>query len=184
MKDIKAILAEAGIEAEVADKVAAEVKANYRTVAEWQKKVDRIAELEQSNADLAEAAAAVEGTSQEVEALKAKLKGMEEAETARKAAEAESKKRDDFRKSFDEALGGRKFANGIVEESVFDKAYAHCTANAGSSAKDAIEALTKDAEGVWVNPQHDPRRMPTNEQLSTSRGKDAQTKSFLDALFG
>lgn len=184
MKDIKAILAEHDIPAEAAEAIVAEVKASYRSKAELDKKNDRIADLEKANADLAEKASKVEGTSAEVEALKEQVRSYEAAEAKRTADEAEAKRRSDFKAAFDEALSGREFANSIVEESVFEKAYAHCAANAGASAKDAIEDAVKGVDNVWVNPQQDPRRMPTNEQLSTSRGKDAQTKSFLDALFG
>ena len=64
MKDIKTALKENGItEGEVYDNLVACVRENYRTVAEWTKKVDRIAELEAANADLADKAAKVDGDS-------------------------------------------------------------------------------------------------------------------------
>ena len=185
MKDIKAILADHEIPDEAAAAIAAEVRANYKTVAEWTKKVDRISDLERQNAELADAASKVEGTTAEVSALKEQVEAMKRAEADRVAAEAEQAKRDEFRKAFDEALGGREFANSIIRDSVFDTAYASCTANAATNAKDAIEAAVRDVENVWKNPQRDPHKMPTDDLLKTGRkSAEQQRKSFADALFG
>lgn len=185
MKDIRSILAEHEIPEDVAKAIETEVKANYKTVKEFAKKTDRIAELEAANADLAEAAGKVEGSTQEIEQLRKKVKDFEDAETARVAAEAEAKRRADFTETFNAALGDRKFANSIIEESVFEKAFRHCTENTGASAKDAIDAAVKDIDNVWVNPQNDPRRMPTAQDISTRQASEETVKrSFADALFG
>lgn len=185
MKDIKAILSEYEIPAETASAIAEQVRANYRTVAEWTKKVDRIAELEQANAELTEAASRLEGTDEEITALKARVKSYEDAEAERKASEELAKRKAEFRKSFDEATGGKKFANGIVEEAVFERAYAHCAANAGASAKDALDLAIEGVDNVWVNPQHDPHSMPSDDQINTGRkSAEHQRKSFADQLFG
>ena len=184
MKDIKTALKENGItEGEVYDNLVACVRENYRTVAEWTKKVDRIAELEAANADLADKAAKVDGDSQAHEELKRELQAMKDAEEKRKADEAEAANRASFAQRFDEALEGREFANSIVRDAVFEKAYAHCTANAGADAKAAIEDAVKGVDNVWVNPQQDPRKMPNGEDMKTSR-KSAEEKNFLNALFG
>ena len=68
---------------------------------------------------------------------------------------------------------------------MFEKAYAHCTANAGASAKDAVELAVDGVDNVWVNPQHDPKSMPGDDQLNTGRkSAEHQRKTFADALFG
>ena len=108
---------------------------------------------------------------------------MKDAEEKRKADEAEAANRASFAQRFDEALEGREFANSIVRDAVFEKAYAHCTANAGADAKAAIEDAVKGVDNVWVNPQQDPRKMPNGEDMKTSR-KSAEEKNFLNALFG
>lgn len=185
MKDIKAILSEYEIPQETAAAIAEQVRANYRTVAEWTKKVDRIAELEKANAEMSEAAAKLDGSVEEIEALKAQVETYKTAEAERKAAEALAQKKAEFRKAFDEALGDKRFANSIVEEAVFEKAYAHCTTNAGASAKDAVELAVEGVDNVWVNPQHDPKSMPGDDQLNTGRkSAEHQRKTFADALFG
>lgn len=185
MKDIKAILAGHEIPEETAAAIAAEVKANYRTIAEWTKKVDRISELEAQNAELAEAASKVEGTTAEIGALQEQLEAMRKADEQRKAEEAEQTKRDEFRKAFDEALGEREFANAIIRDAVFETTYSSCSADAAVNAKDALEAAVKDVDNVWKNPQRDPHRMPTDEQMKTGRSSaEHQKKSFANALFG
>lgn len=185
MKDIKAILADHDVTGEAAEAIAAEVKANYKTVAEWTKKVERISELEQANADLADKASKVEGSTAEVEALKEQLEAMKKADADRKAAEAEQAKREEFRKTFDEAVGDRKFANGIIEASVFETAYKACRDNAGVGAKDALEEALSGHDNVWLNPQRDPHSMPSDEVMRTGRkSAEQQKRAFANALFG
>lgn len=184
MKDIRSILNDYEIPEEVREAIAKEVRANYKTIADWQKKADRIAELEEANASLTEKVTALKDGSEEADALRKQVADYQAAEAKRAADAAEADRRESFRKSFEEALGERKFANGIVEKAVFDAAYADCTANAGRSAKDAIDAATKDAEGVWVNPQRDPAKMPTQSIISGGEQRTHEEKSFLEALFG
>ena len=184
MKDIKTALKENGItEGEVYDNLVACVRENYRTIAEWTKLKGENADLKQANADLADKAAKVDGDSQAHEELKRELQAMKDAEEKRKADEAEAANRASFAQRFDEALEGREFSNSIVRDAVFEKAYAHCAANAGADAKAAIEDAVKGVDNVWVNPQQDPRRMPNGENMKTSR-KSADERNFLNALFG
>lgn len=187
MKDIKAIIndhaAELGDEAKEA--IVADVKANYKTAAEWAKKAERIGELESQVATLSEQASRIESDAAEVEELKSQLESYREADERRKAEEEEAAKRDEFRISFDEALNGRKFANGIVERSVFEQAYEACAGAAGKGAKEALEEIVGDADGVWVNPQRAPQWMPTKDILENKAASDeAKRKSFAEALFG
>lgn len=187
MKNIEAILNEhaADVSEEVRAAIAKDVRANYKTLAEWTKKTDRISELESKIADLTEAAGKLEGSTAELEELKAKVKSFEDAEAKRKADEDAEKAKAAFKTQFDAAVGERKFANELIAEVVFDKAYKDCTANAGKSAKDAIEEATRDMGGVWSNPQRDPFRMPTPEQVSTkSPDADEAKRSFAAMLFG
>lgn len=184
MKDIKAILSDFDLPDETRSAIEREVKANYKTIADYQKKADRITALEEQIDSLSEQAAKLEGAGNDAENLRAQLKAYEDAEAQRKADEAEAAKRDSFREHFEAALEGRRFANTIVESSVFEQAYKMCSDNAGIDATKAIEAITKDTEGVWVNPQRDPLRMPTTEQLSSKKVLGADEKSFLDNLFG
>lgn len=184
LKDIRSILNDYEIPEEVREAIAKEVRANYKTIADWQKKADRIAELEEANASLTEKVTALKDGNEEADALRKQVKDYQDAEAQRIAEAQEADRRESFRKSFEEALGERKFANGIVEKAVFDAAYADCTANAGRSAKDAIEAATKDAEGIWVNPQRDPHKMPNPDDVSSKPKRTQAQDTFLSQLFG
>lgn len=187
MKDIKAIIEEhaSDLSEEAKAAILKDVRANYKTVAEYAKKVDRISELEEQAAEVSEKASRLEGDSRELEELRAQLKAREDAEAARKAEEAAAAKREQFKAAFDEALAGREFANPIVAETVFARAYDACSAEAGKSAGSAIDELVKDMDGVWVNPQRDPKMMPTLEQVSSAKasGEDNAKKTFASMLF-
>lgn len=184
MKDIKAILGENGVEGDVAAKIEAEVRENYKTKAEWSKKVERIADLEKANADLADKAAKVEGSGEEIEALKAQVESYKAAEDKRKADEAEAERRGRFRESFDKALGEREFVNDMTADSVFEKAYALCSSDAGKGAEDAIEEAVKGSENVWANPQKTASMMPKPGDLSSRKdSEDQQRKSLASLLF-
>lgn len=188
MKDIKAIIEEhaADLSEEAKAAILKDVRASYKTVAEYSKKTDRIAELESQAQAIGEKAARLEGESMELEELRAQLAAVQKAEADRKAEAERAEALSRFRDSFDAALNGRKFANSIVEDTVFNRAYEACTADAAKGAAEAIAELTKDMEGVWVNPQRDPMMMPTLEQVSSAKAsseKEAK-KSFAAALFG
>ena len=188
MKDIKAIIEEHASELSDEAKAAIlkDVRANYKTVAEYVKKTDRISELESQVQSIGEKAEKLEGDAKEIEELREQLAAAKKAEADRKAEAEREEKLSNFRKSFDDALNGREFANSIVAETVFQKAYEACNADAAKGADAAIAELTKDMEGVWVNPQRDPRMMPTFEQVSSAKASDVDTakKSFASMLFG
>ena len=120
----------------------------------------------------------------EIEPLTIKMKEYEKAEADRKAAQEEAERRDSFRALFDAALGEREFANDLMRETVFERAYQQCQ-SVGTGAKDAIEAVTRDVDGVWRNPQQDPKRMPgANEVSSKKPDGEVAKKAFAASLFG
>lgn len=184
MKDIKAILNDYEIPEEAREAIAKEVRANYKTVADWQKKADRIAELEEANAALTEKAAALKDGSDEAEALRQQVADLRAAEAERKAEAEAAAQRDAFKKSFDEALGGRRFANEIVAEAVFTRAYERCKSAPGFDVKEAIDEAAGGADGIWVNPQRDPAKMPTQADVSSGETRTHEENAFLAALFG
>lgn len=184
MKDIRAILNDHEIPEETREAIAKEVRANYKTIADWQKKADRIAELEEANAALTEKAAALKDGSDEAEALRQQVAELQAAEAKRQADAEEADRRETFRKSFEDALGERKFANGIVADAVFTAAYDRCRAEAGLDVAKAIEEAVNGADGVWVNPQRDPEKMPNPADVSSRQQRTHDEESFLTALFG
>lgn len=187
MKDIKSILKEhvEGIDAEVVDKIAAEVIENYRTIDEVGKKTDRIASLEKELQERDEAIKNLDENAQELETLRDQVSKYEQAEADRIEAEQEAEKRSSFETVFNTALGERKFANSLIRETILNKAYAMCGENSAINASDAIEKLTKDEEGIWINPQTDPHSMPSDFDLGKAKDNDADTtkREFALRLF-
>lgn len=184
MKDIKAILSAFELSDDDREAIIKEVGENYRSIVEMTKKTDRIKELEEQNQALTEQVGNLEGDGEEVEKLREQVKTFEEAEAQRKAEAEEAAKRDQFRAVFDAAVGEREFSNDIIRDSIFDKAYARCTETTGLDAKKVIEEMTKDAEGVWKNPQQDVRKMPNPSDISNKKpSADDAKKTFADMLF-
>lgn len=175
MKDIKAILANIEIEDDAKLSIIKAVNENYRSIEEMNKKAKRIEELEQHNATLTEQVGNLEGDGEELEKLREQVKAYADADEKRKADEQEQAKRDSFRTVFDAALGEREFANSIVRDSIFNQAYEKCSATAGLNAKDVIDEIAKDADGVWKNPQHDVKRMPDPANISTQKNQSEET---------
>lgn len=184
MKDIRAILNDYDLTDEQREAIAKEVRANYKTIADWQKKADRIAELEEANAAFAEKVKALEADGEQAEALRKQVADYEAAEAARVAEAEKAKAEADFRKSFEEAVGNRKFANDMIAEAVFRKAYDRCKDETGFDVGKALEEAVKDADGIWVNPQRDPAKMPSFEAISSApKNNEAARKLFARAMF-
>lgn len=188
MQDIKGILKENAPELpeEAAKAIIEAVGENYRTIKEAEQKAQRITALEAELAERDEAIKQMEGAGAEVEALRAKVTEFEAAEAKRTADEAEAQKRRAFEQSFDAALDGREFANGMLRETVLDRAYKLCADSEGLGVKDAIDSLTKDQSGVWVNPQADPKKMPGSSDMTNSHesNADQSKRAFAARLFG
>lgn len=186
MKDIKEILRDIELSDEDRQTIISEVGENYRTINEVNGKVDRIKELEEQNQALTEQVGNLEGDGEEVEKLRQQVRDFEAAEEKRKAEAEEAEKRSQFRTVFDAAIGEREFANDLIRDSVFNKAYATCSATAGLDAKRVIEDMTKDADGIWKNPQQEAKKMPNPADVSNAKttNEDAAKKDIAKFLFG
>ena len=187
MKDIKAILAEhgEGLTDDAVKAITDAVNANYKTINEYQKKTDRITQLETQNVELTEQVGNLKGDSEEVEKLRSQVESYKQADKDRKAQEEAQAKRDQFKQVFDAAVGDRTFANDLVKESVFERVYKTCSEDTGAGAKDTLEKLTNDMPGVWENPQTAPHKMPKAADISTNNNDSAAAakKSLLSQLF-
>ena len=189
VKDIKAILSEHGeaLSDDARQAIISAVGENYRSVAEMNSKADRIKALEEQNEALTEQVGKLEGDGEELETLRKQVSDFEAAEEERKAQEDEQAKRNAFRATFDNALGDNEFANDLIRDTVFEKVYAQCSATTGADAKSVLEETVKDMDGVWKNPQHDPKRMPNPEDIKAHDTSDATKRSkhaLADTLFG
>jgi len=175
---IEEILAAHGV-TEGAKEIEAELMESYRSIDELSAKKARIEQLEAENGDLREQVGRLSDTS-ETEALKKRVAEYEAAEADRAEKEAEKRAREEFRAGFDEAVGGKKFANSFTRDSIFEQAFGRHKAFPDLSAKDILDGITSGADGVWANPQADPKRMPRNEG-GAAEG-DASMKTFVNQL--
>lgn len=167
MENIKDILAGAGVEVE-ADKLAEiekAVLANYRTKAEADAKTAKVAELEKQLADANAAIETAKSTDTanmaEVEKMREQLEAYEQADAERKAEREQKSARDAFDAKLTDAIGGKRFANAIVQSAVTDKAFAMSQANPNMSVNDVLDAVVGDADGIWQNPQQNINKMPS-----------------------
>lgn len=186
MQDINAILNEhaADLSTETKESISKAVLENYRTIAEVDKKVERIKELETANKELTEKVGELEGDSEKITELQKTVEEFKEKEEQRKVQEEENQRRDVFRASFDNVLGDREFTNDLMRDTVFEKVYKLCGEDSSMGVKDAIENVTKDVDGVWANPQHDPKKMPGTGIEQKTPEPAASKKSFVKQLFG
>lgn len=185
VKDIKAILADVQLEDDAKESIIKAVNENYRSIEEVTKKANRITELEEQNKALTEQVGNLEGDGEELEKLRKQVQDFTEAENKRKAEEEEAGKRQQFRTVFDAAVGEKEFANDVVREAIFNKAYAQCIETTGLDAKKVIDDLTKDTDGIWKNPQQEAKKMPNPSDISNKKASSEEVKkSFAAQLFG
>lgn len=185
MKDIRVILEEAGLDKDKIDATAKEVLENYKSINEVEAKTEKIKELEKETSELREQIENAQGSEEEIQRLKATVEEYKAAEEKRNADEKEKANRDSFSTVFEASLDGKEFANDLLKETVFEKVYGMCKEASGLGAKEAIESVTKDIPGVWVNPQTDPRKMPSAGQLDSKQLDGASEKrDFVRSFFG
>ena len=102
--------------------------------------------------------ATLEANKGDTDALQAELDKYKQADEARQKAEQEAAAHAALVERFGKVKGGREFSseyaeNGLLE--AFNKAI-NDPANTGKGDKELFDALTKDAAGIWKNPQQEP----------------------------
>ena len=98
----------------------------------------------------------------DVDGMKAKLEEYQQADEARQKAEQEAAAHKAMEDRFNAVLGDKQFANDLVRNGTMD-AFFHALndpANTGKGDKELFDALTKDAAGIWKNPQQEPVKVP------------------------
>ena len=174
MRPIESILSEAlpDLPQDVADKIVAAVRENYVTVAERDEKVRR---AETYKAQVDELAAKVEQleASDETQALRAKLAEFEAAEAKRLEDERAAEARRAYEDEFDKALAGREFVNARTRDSVLAEAIAKREANPDMGMDAVLEGITKDADGLFANPQTQAGKQPAKPRATASKDDGA-----------
>ena len=100
----------------------------------------------------------LEANKGDMDALQAELDKYKQADEARQKAEQEAAAQKALEDRFDAVVNGKEFANSLVRNGTlaeFSRAL-NDPANTGKGDKELFEALTKDAAGIWKNPQQEP----------------------------
>lgn len=98
----------------------------------------------------------------DVDGMKAKLEEYQKADEARQKAEQEAAAHAALVERFGKVKGDREFSSKFAEAGLldeFNKAISD-PANTGKGDKELFDALTKDAAGLFKNPQQEPVKVP------------------------
>ena len=109
-----------------------------------------------------ETIATLEANKGDTDALQAELDKYRQADEARQKAEQEAAAHKAMEDRFNAVLGDKQFANDLVRNGTLD-AFSRALndpANTGKGDKELFDALTKDAAGIWKNPQQEPVKVP------------------------
>lgn len=126
---------------------------------------DQVKELESLRTQLAEkdqTIANLEKASGDAEKVQAELDKYKQAEAERKKAEKEAQADKILTAAAEQALEGKEFINDYTRAhfvAELKKAIAD-PANKGKSPSKLFEAMTKDADGIFKNPQQEPLKIP------------------------
>lgn len=104
----------------------------------------------------------LEANKGDTESLQAELEKYRQADEARQKAEQEAAAHAALVERFGKVKGDREFSSEYAESGLLDafsKAISD-PANTGKGDKELFEALTKDAAGLFKNPQQEPVKVP------------------------
>lgn len=109
-----------------------------------------------------ETIATLEANKGDTDALQAELDKYKQADEARQKAEQEAAEHAALVERFGKVKGDREFSSEYAENGLLD-AFSRALndpANTGKGDKELFDALTKDAAGIWKNPQQEPVKVP------------------------
>jgi len=164
-EEVKFILAENGkvvkTETEKAkEDLTAEIETYKKNVADLQDEINKLPK------------------SDEIETLQKKVKTMEEAEAERIANENKNKEDEILTTNIKSVFGEQKFVNDYTRNALINdiKNALNDPNNKGKSAKDLFEELTKDKDGIFVNPNSPQDMNGMNQNISTNVTKEVFDK--------
>lgn len=123
---------------------------------------DEIASLKQQIADKDTAIAEMEKAKGDAEKIQAELDKYKQAEADRQAAEKAAEEDRILTEAVTSAIGDKEFVNEMTKNGYIaevKKALAD-PANKGKGAAELFDAMTKDVEGIFKNPQQTPVTVP------------------------
>lgn len=109
-----------------------------------------------------ETIATLEANKGDMDALQAELEKYRQADEARQKADQEAAAHAALVERFGKVKGDREFSSQFAESGLldaFNKAISD-PANTGKGDKELFDALTKDAAGLFKNPQQEPVKVP------------------------
>ena len=118
--------------------------------------------------------------SDEIESLKSKIAEYEANETKRIEAEKQKALDESLTTNILNAIGDKKFVNDYTKNAIINdiKSSLKDSNNAGKSAKDLFEELTKDKEGIFSNPNPGVSTPPTGD-VNTGLAKENHDRELL-----
>lgn len=118
--------------------------------------------------------------SDEIESLKSKIAEYETNEAKRIEAEKQKALDDSLTTNILNAIGDKKFVNDYTKNAIINdiKSSLKDSNNAGKSAKDLFEELTKDKEGIFDNPNKGVSTPPTGD-VNTGLAKENHDRELL-----
>lgn len=185
MENIETILEGIELTDDQRDKIIKGVKANYKTVAEMDGKVNRITELEAEIKKRDDAITELQGDQSEIEALRGQVAEYKAADEKRKAQDAERDRLRQFEQQFNSAVTetGKKFVNSYTRDAVLKDALDRCAKQEGLGVAKALEAIENDNPSIWQNPQHEVVNMPSSI-ASAGTDKEAAKRKEAQRIFG
>lgn len=139
-----------------------------------------IARLKQQLEEKDQTIANLEKASGDAEKVQAELDKYKQAEAERKKAEKEAETDQILTAAAEQALDGKEFINDYTRAhfvTELKKAIAD-PANKGKSPAKLFEAMTKDADGIFKNPQQEPLKIP---KVDNHQGKP-MTREEIDKI--
>jgi DNA repair exonuclease SbcCD ATPase subunit len=194
MKNIYDLLKAVGVEVPTDKKAEFDktVTENYKTVVDYDKQKEKLSKAEENleaekeeAKKLAETLKGSEDATKKIEELQKQVDDYSTAESAR--TEAEKKAQEDAQYNGiidgifeDDAYKDRKFINEPTKQFYYDKVKGELAKveNKGKGAKEIFESVTKDVEGIWINPQN-PVHLPPTGKVTPDGIKSDTLKSAL-----
>lgn len=160
-EEIKSILAKHGdyikIETEKVDnKYKEQLEDNKTTIADLKAQIDKAPK------------------SDEMESLKNKIAEYEQNEADRTAKQKAKEEDDILTNNINQVFGDKKFVNDFTKNAIMNeiKMALKDNANMGKSAKDLFEEITKDKDGIFVNPNPQVDMPGIDENVENTVSKD------------
>lgn len=184
MKNIEAILAEAGIETTDEQKkaISEAVKENYKPVADWQKQVDKVKDLQETLDTTQAELKKFEGVNKDE--LESKIKELNE--TIKKNAEEYDAKiaERDFNDIIEKAIAAAKGKNTKAIRALLDIDSLKASKNQEADLTKAIEDLAKAEDSKMLFGEPEPKKTGTGDPIGTvtKDGTGQPTETMASAL--